>query len=299
MRLINVFSTATFFYCIATAWATQPDKVKLYGVSRNAAAAASRTPQGHMKSLPAPIKTRTIKVKKDSDDPDRRLTQKGSIRGEQMDDHVQRKRSLEDAQVYCQFSANGDLSFCCVGTVDYGILCYVVDSPAEGLDTVFLNCPSPPSIQLSECQSCAIYVVGVDDAIDPENDPQCQSCSICVDAVDNNGTVAYDCSNLPEGESVGAGDCSGSSTTPATPTPTPPSDGSSTAPPTPTPTPPSDGSSTTPPTLTPTPPSDGSSTVPPTPTPTEGRVDETSTAFLRALSILSISATTIAAFGLF
>jgi hypothetical protein len=135
MRLINVFSTATFFYCIATAWASQPDKVKLYGVSRNAAAAASRTPQGHMKSLPAPIKTRTIKVKKDSDDPDRHLTQKGSIRGEQTDDHVQRKRSLEDAQYTC--STSEDLTYCCVGTVDDGIVCWVSDSPTDVFATVF------------------------------------------------------------------------------------------------------------------------------------------------------------------
>lgn len=68
---------------MATAVASQPDKFKLYGVGKE--------------NLPTSLKTQNIKVKKDSNDPDRRLMQEGSIRGGKMKGSIQRKRSLQNA----------------------------------------------------------------------------------------------------------------------------------------------------------------------------------------------------------
>ena len=65
----SVFSTVTFFYFVATAMASQPDKLKLYGVPRNAAAAS-------------------LAVQK--------AKGKASIRGGNKEVSTQHKRSLQD-----------------------------------------------------------------------------------------------------------------------------------------------------------------------------------------------------------
>ena len=103
MRSI-VFSTATLFYCAATAVASHPDKLKLHGVPHKAAAASLAIQkgkgraskllfhEGHKKKLPAPLKVREDPLH----DPDRRLMQKGSIRGGKMEDSTQRKRFPQD-----------------------------------------------------------------------------------------------------------------------------------------------------------------------------------------------------------
>jgi hypothetical protein len=230
MRFITAFSTATLFSFVATALASQPDKLKLDGVPRKAAAASLAVQkakgkaskllfhEGHKKNLLTPPK-----VKKDSShDPDRRLTQEGSIRGGKMEDSTQHKQSLQDwntafeAHVAMPIrmqsmmkKASGD-SNRRLQTVecilqDNGLLaCVQSDFPGEGLATVFLDCPTDAS-SVVECQSCAIVVTADDtpNAIDLENDPQCLSCGICPDALE------WDCSNLfDEGDCIIA-DCDG------------------------------------------------------------------------------------------
>jgi hypothetical protein len=108
MRSIAIFTSA-FFYCAATAVASQPAKIELHGVSRNAV--ALRTVQkgkGDKPTLKGPVslvKTEKIKVKKDTDNSDRRLGQKGSIRGGNNKDSVQRERSLQDLKTNSAFAA--------------------------------------------------------------------------------------------------------------------------------------------------------------------------------------------------
>jgi hypothetical protein len=207
MIMRSVFSAVTFFYFVATALASQPDKLKLYGVPRKAAAASLAVQkakgkankllfhEGHKKKLPPPPK-----VKKEFHDPDRRLTQEGSIRGGNKEVSTQHKRSLQDwnaafeanvampirlqnmmkkasgdsnrrlqtAEVECFYQDNGLLT------------CVQSDFPGEGLATVFLDCPTDAT-SFSECQSCAIVVTADDtpNEIDLENDPQCLSCGLC------------------------------------------------------------------------------------------------------------------------
>jgi hypothetical protein len=195
-----------------------------------------------MKNLPTLLKTQNIKVKKDSDDPGRRLTQEGNIRGGKTEGNAQRKRSIQDwntafeadvtmpirlqsmmkktsgdsnrhlESVLCTLEPDG-LFWCCGFYFDQDSLaCVVFDSPVVGVETYFLDCPYTTSyyvsVELSECQSCAIVATNttVDDETDLANEPHCQSCSIC-----SNDTVtyaAYDCSNLLEGDCV-VMDCAG------------------------------------------------------------------------------------------
>lgn len=355
MRSISVFSTAAFVYCVGTAVAVQPDKVKLNGVPRSAAATTSRTiemgkkgqpipkglvtlvqpsdeqdfhvaigaPQGRARkllfnerdknNLPTPLKTQNIKVKKDSDDPDRRLTREGNIRGGKTEDSTRRKRSLQDYNtafeadvtmpirlqsmmkktsadsnrhlmtVICGSNANGQ-EWCCVFISNELVSCYSSSSPEEGMETLFWNCPYSGSVEFSECQSCDIVPENrTTDDDDLENEPHCLSCSICSD-----GTVtydAYDCSNLLEGDCVimdCAGNCAGSSSTPPG---TPP----------PTTTPPSTPPPTSPGTRTDPDPTTSNST--PAPSVNQGPPAPDSSVSMRKLGFLSISATVIVAFG--
>ena len=171
------------------------------------------------KKLPAPLK-----VKEDPPhDPDRRLVQKGSIRGGKMEDSTQRKRFPRDWNT--AFEANVAMPVRLQSTMtkisghsnrrlqtvevecfeqDSGPLaCVAEDFPGEGLATVLIDCPTDATI-VADCQSCSIVVTAdnTPTEIDLANDPQCQSCSPCYD------TVAYDCSNLAEGDCA-MQDCNG------------------------------------------------------------------------------------------
>ena len=112
----------------------------------------------------------------------------------------------------------------CFALSDGSIACLQEGFPGNGFYTVFMNCPAESPTVL-DCSSCVIF--GSSGEIDPENDPQCLSCTVCSEI------VAFDCSNIGEGDCViqtCSGDCSdgsGSSTPSPTPTPAVPTGGSS------------------------------------------------------------------------
>jgi hypothetical protein len=93
----------------------------------------------------------------------------------------------------------------CAEMDDGSVGCVLEDYPGDGLNAV-ISCPASAST-LSDCSACAIVS---DDTTD-----QCNSCTVCSDA-----TVAFDCSNIAEGDCISM-DCSGNcegSTTDTTPT---------------------------------------------------------------------------------
>jgi hypothetical protein len=157
--------------------ASQPDKVKLL------------FNEGHKKSLAAPFKTQHMEVKRDSDDPDRRLAKDGSIRGGKTEDSAKRKRQLQDWNT--AFEANvampvrlksmmkktsGDpnrrLQTPECTEQDNGLLACVQDGyPWEGAAVVFLDCPVSATSVL-ECQSCGILATA-DDTL-----PECNAPSV-------------------------------------------------------------------------------------------------------------------------
>jgi hypothetical protein len=124
--------------------------------------------------------------------------------------HKQRERSLHNMKLNTAFEANiampirlqrmtkktsGD-SNRRLQTVecfeqDNGLLaCVQYDLPGESWATVFEDCPVSAATVL-ECQSCSVVFPTADDTL-----PECNSCSVC------SNTVAYDCSNLAEGDCV-------------------------------------------------------------------------------------------------
>jgi hypothetical protein len=219
MHSIAVLSSA-LFYCVATVVSSQPGKVELSGVPLTAAvfwaiqkskedqptprglvtlvqpnnekdfhvalkvgASKPRFNEGHNGRLPMPLETQSFKVKKDADDPNRQLTQEGSIHGGKIEDIVQRELSHQDEdEAQCSAMADGSLT------------CRAEDYIGEGLDVDFI-CPASAST-LSDCLTCAI--VGADNAY------QCISCTVC----SSDTVVGYDCSNVAEGDCV-VKDCNG------------------------------------------------------------------------------------------
>ena len=183
--------------------------------------------EGHKKSLSTPFKTlkiTKIKVEDDSDDSDRHLAKEGSIRGGKMEDSFQHKPSLQDWNTAFEANiampvrlqsiiketsgaSNLRLQTAACFEQDNGLLACVLDGyPGEGASAIFLDCPVSVT-SVFECQSCTIMAT-VD-----STSPLCNSCDICSD------TVAYDCSNLFEGDCVTV-DCNGNCT--GTDLPTPP-----------------------------------------------------------------------------
>jgi hypothetical protein len=94
-------------------------------------------------------------------------------------------RRLQTVEVECFEQDNGLLE------------CVAEDFPGEGVTTVLIDCPTNIT-SVAECQSCSIIYTAADSLT------ECSSCSICSDTENNN--VAYDCSNLFEGDCVIA-DC--------------------------------------------------------------------------------------------
>jgi hypothetical protein len=257
MRSITIFTSA-FFYYAATAGASQPAKVELHGVPRSAVALrtvqkgrkanlkglASLVQPTHEKDVHVVVKvgsskllfngtslkTENTKVKKDADNSDRRLGQKGSIRGGNTKDSVQRERSLQDLTKNIAFASDmampihrqgmlGKTSggsnrrledIPCSEMADGSLSCRLDDYPGEDFYVVF-SCPASASTLL-DCSTCSIFT--------DDNAYQCNSCTVCSD------TVAYDCSNIGEGSCVIAdcdGNCEESTPTPTDPNPPDPS----------------------------------------------------------------------------
>ena len=200
-----------FFYCIAMAVASQPNKLKLRGVPCKAAAASLAIKkgkgrdckllfcEGHKKKLP----TRP-KVNKGSHDPDHCLMQKGSICSRKTEDSTLHKHVPQvwntafEANVAMPIRLQSTLKKVsghfnhCLQTMecfyqDNGLLSCV--QYGEGWATIFLDCPVSATSVL-ECQSCSNTMM-TDDTL-----PECSSCSICTTS------MVYDCSNLVDGSCV-------------------------------------------------------------------------------------------------
>jgi hypothetical protein len=167
---------------------------------------------------------------------------------------------------------------------DNGLLtCGFDDTPApEGLVTAIYNCPVDFTSAL-DCGGCVIFT-----KVDEDTYPVCNSCTIC-----SADTLAFDCTNLAEGECATV-DCNGvcgrsdTGPTPSTSAPGPPPSAFAPGPP------PSAFAPGPPPSAF----APGPIPSPFAPGPTPSRPSPSS-ASMSKLGILSLAATSIAAFGLF
>lgn len=208
MRSIAIFTSALFYFA-ATAVALQPGKVELHGVPRNAVAFRTlqkgKRDKPNLKGLDSLVKTEKIKVKKDFNDSDRRLAQKGSIRGGNKKDSIQRERSLQGLNNKIAFAADVSMPVQlqgmsekasggsnrrledtpCNTNADGSLTCRWEDYPKEGFHIV-VSCPASATA-LSDCSTCAIA--------SDYNADECSSCVICSDTF-----AAFDCSNIDEDE---------------------------------------------------------------------------------------------------
>jgi hypothetical protein len=91
----------------------------------------------------------------------------------------------------------------CVVLDDVSVGYVQVGFPGDGFYTVFVDCPIDSPTVL-DCLGCAIFGSSGGE-IDPSTDPTCLDCSLCFDS------LAYDCSNIGEGNCV-AQTCSGACT---------------------------------------------------------------------------------------
>lgn len=104
----------------------------------------------------------------------------------------------------------------CFVLSDASVACVIDGFPGNGFYTVFVDCPAE-SPTMFACLGCAI-LGSVNGERDPENDPPCLECSLCFES------VAYDCSNLAEGncvEQTCSGACIASGGSEPVPSPTP------------------------------------------------------------------------------
>lgn len=181
---------------------------------------------GQKVSPPPDLKTKLepqdIKLKADSDG-DRRLEDK-NIGGSQKDETKGNLKGLRGIKADTNFMADvaapvllaNKLSKTpgndprrrlqtaeCFVQDDGSLACVQLGFPGDGFYTVFVDCPVDSPTVL-DCLGCAIFGSSGGE-IDPSTDPTCLDCSLCFDS------VAYDCSNLGEGDCV-AQTCSGACT---------------------------------------------------------------------------------------
>jgi hypothetical protein len=216
MRSVAIFISA-FFYCAATAVASQPVKLALGKFQKGKKGLLQgRVQPAHKKDVHvalkdgagkllfkgAPLKTATIKIKKDPHDSDRRLAKEGSIRGRDIIDSVPRERTLHDLKKNSAFEANVVVPLQFQGksekTSGGSGRRLQEDFYCEPLDDGSLACcqDNLPSTDFMLCLICPADVVDATDCYDcailSDVGEMCDSCTMCSD------TVAYDCSNIVE-----------------------------------------------------------------------------------------------------
>jgi hypothetical protein len=209
MRSIAIFISA-FFYCAATAAASQHVKLALGEFQKGRKRhkkdvhVALKDGAGKLVFEGAPLKTETIKIKKDPHDLDRRLTQEGSVRGGEIIESLPRERSLHDLKKNSAFVANvvmpvqfqGKLEktsggssrrlqddFYCESLDDGSLACCQDNMPSTDF-VLCLICPADV-VEAADCYACGII---------SDDGEMCDSCTMCSD------TVAWDCSNIATGE---------------------------------------------------------------------------------------------------
>jgi hypothetical protein len=225
MSSIAIFISA-FFYCAATAVASQPVKLPLQDfqkgrrgllqgrvqpIPKKAVHVALKDGAGKLLFKGAPLKPETIKIKKDPNS-DRRLAKEGSIRGGDIIDSVPRERTLHDLKKNSAFMANVvmpvqfqgklektlggsgrrlQIDLYCDPTDDGSLTCCALDVPFPST-AMCLTCPSDTieTDDISACYECAIF---------DESGEFCNSCSMsCADT--EVSVASWDCSNLSNDE---------------------------------------------------------------------------------------------------
>ena len=179
------------------------------------------------------LEPQDITLKDDSDDGDRRLKNKVSPKdGTEGNLKGLRGNKASDADFMADVAApillanklnkasdsdpNRRLQTAdCVVLDDGSVGCIAEGFPGTGFYTIFVDCPiSSPTV--FDCLGCAIF--GSNGEPDPLTDPTCLDCSLCFES------VAYDCSNLGEGNCIAqtcSGDCTASGGPNPVPSPTP------------------------------------------------------------------------------